>query len=362
MTGRALGKRMLISRGNITETRQDAVATSPDLAGGEALFRVGRIALTANNVTYAAAGDMMGYWRFFPAPDGSGILPVWGFADVVASAAEGLKPGDRFYGYWPLATHLVVEAAKASPQGFFDKTPHRQGLSDFYNQYTRVPTGRSAGDEAIEALFKPLFMTGWLIDRFLSDAGDFGADRIVLSSASSKTALACAFNLARRVAARPQIIGLTSAANRAFVEGLGSYDRVVTYDALGSLDTGGAAAYIDFAGDRAMTARVHGRLGDALKHSAIVGMTHWSDASRDTAIAGPAPVLFFAPTVAEATVKALGPAGFAEASGAAWAAFLPHVRGKVNVETRRGMAEAEAAYRALATGKIGGAQAIVVEL
>ena len=38
------------------------------LAEGAARFRIDGFALTSNNVTYAAFGDAMSYWRFFPAP------------------------------------------------------------------------------------------------------------------------------------------------------------------------------------------------------------------------------------------------------------------------------------------------------
>jgi hypothetical protein len=352
------GERMLIDRSDIASTRRDTVAPRA-LGPGEALFRMRRVALTANNVTYAAAGDSFGYWRFFPGPDGYGVLPVWGFADVVDSRAAGIEPGQRFYGYWPLATHLVVAVADAGASGFSDPAQHRQGLSDFYNRYQRAPA-RDAADEAVEALFRPLFMTGWLIDRFLAGEGDFGANQVILSSASSKTALAAAFNLARRERG-PAVIGLTSPGNRAFVESLGSYDRVVAYADVGELPRQ-PSTYVDFAGDRTLTARVHAHLGDRLKHSVIVGMTHWNDAGGDTAIPGPTPQLFFAPSVAEAAVTALGPAGFAEASSAAFAAFVPHARAKLAVTTLAGLAEAEAAYRRLATGKVDGAQAIVVEL
>ena len=44
----------------------------PALADGQVRFGVDRFAFTANNISYALAGDMLGYWRFFPAPDGWG--------------------------------------------------------------------------------------------------------------------------------------------------------------------------------------------------------------------------------------------------------------------------------------------------
>ena len=48
-------------------------------------LRVERFGLTANNVTYGAFGDQLGYWQFFAAPEGWGRIPVWGFGEVVAS-------------------------------------------------------------------------------------------------------------------------------------------------------------------------------------------------------------------------------------------------------------------------------------
>ncbi|WBX83473.1 DUF2855 family protein [Sphingosinicella microcystinivorans] len=356
MTETVFGKRILITRGAIAVTTRDSKPL-PEVGDSDVLFAVHRIALTANNVTYAAAGEMLGYWRFFPGPEGKGILPVWGFGEVVESRAPEFAVGDRFYGYWPLATHLLVRAPASAPGGFTDAASHRQGLADIYNRYQRVEP-RLAGEEALDALFRPLFMTGWLIDSFLEGAGDFGAEQVILSSASSKTAMAAAFNLSKRGAV--QVVGLTSAVNRAFTESLGQYDRVLTYDEVGALEQR-PSVFVDFAGDRALTHAVHRRLGDALRHSAIVGMTHWTEGG-DTPLPGPAPTLFFAPAVAEATVARLGPAGFADVTGRAWAKFVPAVRDKLAVETLHGLEAAETAYRDLAAGRIGGAAAIVVEL
>ena len=85
--------------------------STPAVADGEALLRVDRVGLTANNVTYAVLGDAMRYWEFFPpAARGLGpqwgLPPLWGFAEVVASAVAGVEVGQRVYGYLPPAGHL----------------------------------------------------------------------------------------------------------------------------------------------------------------------------------------------------------------------------------------------------------------
>jgi hypothetical protein len=59
-------------------------------------------------------GDAMNYWDFFPAGDGWVRMPVWGYADVVASEAEGVPQGTRVFGYLPPARHLVVRPDRAS--------------------------------------------------------------------------------------------------------------------------------------------------------------------------------------------------------------------------------------------------------
>jgi hypothetical protein len=66
--------------------------------------------LTSNNITYAAFGDAMSYWQFWPGtgddPDGTawGCIPVWGFGTVVQSLHPGVAVGERLYGYWPMAS------------------------------------------------------------------------------------------------------------------------------------------------------------------------------------------------------------------------------------------------------------------
>ena len=55
----------------------------PTIGDGEALLRVARVGMTANNVTYALTGDSLNYWAFFPAEAPWGRVPLWGFAEVV---------------------------------------------------------------------------------------------------------------------------------------------------------------------------------------------------------------------------------------------------------------------------------------
>jgi hypothetical protein len=115
---------------------------------------------------------------------------VWGFGEVIASRHPGVEIGERLFGYFPMATHLVIEAASVSKRGLRDAAAHRQGVAPIYNAYARV-----SGDPAFsgregdyQALLRPLFMLSFLVDDFLSENDFYGARSVMLSSASSKTA------------------------------------------------------------------------------------------------------------------------------------------------------------------------------
>ena len=85
-------------------------------------------------------------------------------------------------------------------------------------------------------LLRPLFFTSFLIDDQLDDEKLSGRGPILISSASSKTAIAAAFLLAQREDV--ELIGLTSPRSAEFVAGLGVYGRTVTYDEIDSLERG----------------------------------------------------------------------------------------------------------------------------
>ena len=81
----------------------------PTPSEGEILVAIDKFAMTANNVTYAASGDMFGYWQFYPTgEDPWGKVTVWGIAEVLVSHAEGIAVGERLYGFFPMASHVVM--------------------------------------------------------------------------------------------------------------------------------------------------------------------------------------------------------------------------------------------------------------
>ena len=343
-------------RSAIADARIDDVPT-PSLGAGQALLAVEQFAITANNVTYAAIGEAFGYWDFFPVEDGAqgpkrGIVPVWGHARVIDAGDTGLTAGERIYGYLPMATHLIVEPSRLSAGGFTDGAAHRQARAAVYNQYRRLyaDPGHVAGSEDVRSVFEPLFLTSFLIEAMCRRERWYGAQRLIVTSASSKTALALAY-VAKASSPQVERVGLTSSRNVDFVVATGLYDRVLAYDAINALGDK-AAVSIDFAGNGATLAALHVALSNALKHSCLVGVTDWEHrggfGARD--IPGPKPILFFAPDHVATTVAELGPGGFQAAVATAWRAFAEDAARMVTVKPVSGLEAAVDAWHAAVRG------------
>ena len=339
-----------VRRNALAET--DRAAHETVLAAGQARFAVDSFALTANNVTYAAHGDDMKYWEFYPGDAEWGVVPVWGFARSVESHAEGIDAGDRFYGYWPMADGAVLTPIKVSPRGFIDGAAHRRGLAAVYNGYARIVPAMA--DEAAYALFRPLFLTSFLLDAAFADTGA----TLVLTSASSKTALGLAQLAKARGGAR--VVGLTAPRNRAFVAATGYYDTVATYDEVATLDAHGSVACADFAGNGAVRAAIHERFGDAVVKSLVIGDTHWDTSGTARDLPGVRPEGFFAPSVLQTQIAAHGQAAFDAGVDAAWTAFVASTAPWLRIEYVDGLDAAAAAWTRLANGDVDPAIGMIV--
>ena len=349
----------LVDKTDLHRTRFSEAPT-PELRSGQALLSVSAFGLTSNNITYAMFGEAMSYWSFFPAKDGWGRVPVWGFADVAASNVAELALGARVYGYLPPSSELVVAPVRVDAHGFIDATPHRAALPAAYNGYT-LSTGDPIYDEDTEdaqMLLRPLFFTSYLIDDFLADSERFGAEMVVLSSASSKTSSALAFLLSRREGV--DVVGLTSARSAEFTRGLGVYDVVVGYDELDALPQG-RAVYVDMAGDAELRNSVHDHYREDLAHSAVVGATHHDSLGAvPDALPGPRPTFFFAPDrVAKRTVD-WGREGFEAKLAKAWQPYVAWTESWLSVIHGQGPQAIEQAYLDLLDGRIDPATAHVL--
>lgn len=319
------------------------------LVDGEAALVVEHFALSTNNITYATKGDELGYWRFFPAPPGWGVIPAWGYARVVDSRSPSVLVGERVFGLVPIGTHFTVRPA-ANPLGFVDETPHRSELARTYSQYITV-----AGEaDETELVLRPLFVTALLLDLLLSEEPPERMQTVILTSASSKTA----YSLAHLLGERPvQTIGLTSARRLAWVESLQLYDAVLAYEDLHELRTQRGVVLIDFAGDRAIVRNLHERLGEKLVRSILVGFTHWQAEADEAPVPGPAPEFFFAPAEMARRGRELG-----QLYAMAWERFAPVAERTVRIERVTDGGGLVRLYRALLAGEADPAAGYVVSL
>lgn len=348
----------LVRKSDLTQIRFEDFTLKPDdLQPDQLLVKIDSFAFTANNITYAELGDKMAYWGFFP-PGGRtadaedwGVIPVWGFADVVASRHPTIAVDERIYGFFPMATHLVMTPGKLTDSSFVESAPHRAKLPPAYNSYLRITTEPTFAEpfEPYQALLRPLFVTSFLIDDFLADEQFFGAQTVLLSSASAKTAFGLAHLLHRRK--NITVVGLTSAGNRAFVEGLGCYDRVVTYDEISARPVEDAV-YVDFAGSADLRRAIHEHYGDALKYSCAVGLSHREMNPPGKGLPGPKPLFFFAPDRIVKRSRDWGRGGLEGKLNTAWNDFIPVLQHWIRVIRSNGRSAVEAAYRATLAGKI----------
>jgi hypothetical protein len=321
MTGAAID--FLVKKGELQTTRFDEHPAAP-LNPGEARLKVEEFAFTANNITYAVFGDAMKYWNFYPAPEGWGRIPVWGYATVAESKADGVAVGDRVFGYLPMSTYFVIQAGKVGPKSVADLSPWRAEMSPVYSRYAfaKADPTYDANREGEFSLLSVLFQTGWLIADYLQDNSFAGARRVAVASASSKTAL-CLGHALKQMGQDVEVIGLTSPGNLAFTHKTGCYDRVLTYADVHALSGGAPSVFVDMAGDARVRHAAHSALGAGLKMSVMVGATHWSAAPANAEpLPGPQPQFFFAPTQIEKRYGDWSPDGYQKRLNEAWGSFL----------------------------------------
>ncbi|MFK7895965.1 MAG: DUF2855 family protein [Myxococcota bacterium] len=332
-----------VDRDNFENCRIAEGAPVDTLAEGQVLLKIDRFALTSNNISYAAAGDMLNYWGFFPGPDRWGRIPAMGFADVIESRNADAPVGSRCFGFFPMSRHLIIDA-KANTTGMIDMAEHRTEHAMVYRSYTWVGPD-ALYEEAFEdhiLLLRGLFMTSFLAEDMIADEGHYGAESTIITSASSKTSIALAFMCKQKEGSA--VVGLTSARNKAFVEGLGCYDEVVLYDQVSRIPNERPAVMVDMAGNGEVVHAVHSHLRDKLKYSCTVGATHWDSGPRPSDLPGPTPEFFFAPARIAKRTEDWGGAGLQERLGSAWREFAKWSDGWMKIQRHQGEAALEKVY------------------
>ncbi|KAF9225735.1 hypothetical protein BS17DRAFT_777592 [Gyrodon lividus] len=248
------------------------------------LIKVDRFGYSANNVTYQALGEVphFRYFDFHEAPEDTGtsvsprthgVTPVWGFGTVVSSTHVAVQIGERVYGYFAPTRYLLlpISPLDVNQFAFFVSRPHLPPDRRPYNQITRCSSDPlydpSPEVEDLTMLYRPLFWTSfWCEDWINFSQHRGGATRVLISSASAKTAFCLAYLLRKRTlnsgdnSPGRQIIGLTSKKNIEFTKRLGLYDHVLEYEGFQTTTTMNKPSqkwiYIDVAGNEDLNIRV----------------------------------------------------------------------------------------------------------
>lgn len=371
-----------VHRTAIGRTRVVEQSLEP-LDSGEVRFAIDRFGVTANNITYAVFGDALGYWDFFPTGDNEwGRVPAMGWATVIESQVEGIAEGTRYYGWYPMASHVTLRPT-ATDDGFRDDQEHRANHASVYRNFLSTsadpmyPGPAEGVDGSLEdgedrhALLRGLALTGFLAEEFFADGGGagepyMGAATVVVLSASSKTGLGFADRAQRRNAENDggdaiAVVGITSERNRAMVTETDLYDEVISYDEIDQLDTTGDAVSIDMAGNPTALAAVHEHFGDGLLHSMTVGRSHHdAEPPADRSLAGPKPQMFFAPTEVSRRNKQWGREVYAQRCAEAISSFTIASRGWLTVDQRAGSVGAEKAWADVHAGSVAPNSGVVV--
>mgnify|MGYP002628227041 CR=1 FL=1 len=349
-----------VNRQNFRETRVAEPEPQP-LEPGQVRLAIERFAVTTNNITYAVAGDMLDYWGFFPVDDQWGRLPVMGLAEITESANPNINVGGRYFGFYPMADQVVIDAQGASG-AFRDAGPHRSNHAVVYTGFRNVADDPDFRPELANEylLLWGMFMTSFLADDYLADNNFHGAKQTLVTSASSKTSISLAACLAKRGSHRA--VGLTSERNRAFVEGLGLYDQVITYDEIDQLDSSVASGMVDMAGSGTVRTNVHNHFADNLQYSLTVGATHWEDMAGEAALPGPTPEMFFAPGQSAKRAKDWGANELARRVDGAFASLLDSSSDWLTVDHRTGADGIQQVYNQLVNGTANPSSGFIVSM
>jgi len=354
-----------VTKADLSKTRIGATADDAPLVPGEIRVRIDRFGFSANNITYGVAGDTLGYWQFFPVandPAKWGVIPVWGFADVVESNMSEISVGERLFGYFPPGDTLVMKPVDIKQGMFFEGADHRAELPRGYNAYTRVshePGYDTRFDDARMLLF-PLYLTSFVLWDQMKEHDWYGAEQIVLISASSKTALGLAYALQKDETA-PTCIGLTSARNVEFVKSTGAYADTFAYDNRTALP-GKPTLIVDMAGNADLLGELHQQLGANMRHTLSVGLTHWESERRSREVIKDRTEFFFAPSRIQKRMKEWGAAEF----GAKSTGFVMETAAKsaawLNFETLDGLDGLSRIFADVRDGTIAPDRGLVVNM
>jgi hypothetical protein len=287
-----------------------------ELPSDHILVKIDKFGFSANNVTYGVLGDneyfrselfrarpdqeltaiaRSSYFDFYPAPETPetspkrhGIIPVWGFCTILSSSHPSIQPYQRLYGYLPMSRYALIPISKVNPHTLTITLGNFPPDRKVYKQLTICSSDpmyrQNREDETM--LYRPLFWTSyWCADQ-LACEHFHGARRILISSASAKTAFCLAYVIKKKRETGGKmidIVGFTSPGNIEFTKELGLYDYVFAYEDLTHIANDGVkTVYVDVAGNESLNHKIRDHIGSSLVVTVILGSTNTPSISSTT--------------------------------------------------------------------------------
>ncbi len=127
-----------------------------------------------------------------------------------------------------MGSHSVLDPARVDDSRLFDGSEHWRDFAAVYNRDLRLsndPQDNPATDDMRMVLW-PLYATSYCLYDFALNNDWFGAEQVLIVSASSKTGIGTGYAFKADPDA-PKVIGMTSAGNRDKVEALNLFDDVL---------------------------------------------------------------------------------------------------------------------------------------
>ena len=263
---------------------------------------------------------------------------------------------------------LTLKPTKVTNQSFSDGRNHRRELPPVYNNYVRL-SGEENYDnkmDNIRALLFPLHITSFCLCDTLQNESYLGASQVIIISASSKTAIGLAQGLADEDQA-PKIIGLTSSNNINFVENLGCYDEVISYDQLDIVNSNNPSVMVDMAGNREILGTLHEFLGDNMLKCFTVGMTHWDNKTTAEDALGQLMIrdrteFFFAPSHIQKRISDWGSESYNKKTASFMASRATQSQDWMQVKEISGLEDFLGTYNEVVAGNINPNEGIIVVL
>ncbi len=156
-------------------------------------------------------------------------------------------------------------------------------------------------------------------------------------------------------------IGLTSAANVAFVESLGLFDKALAYDRLDEMPPA-PTVYVDFSGSNRLRQSLRDRLGMDLAYDCAVGVADWTAQRSPPDWAGVQPKVFFAPAHYVRMLETRGAPAFWRTYAEAWRQFRTVSERWYQIIELNGLEALQATYQRFVAGEVDPAQGVVVRV